>query len=896
LPAKRRSFFRIRIAPLGLRASLFVLTALAVLPALLYSLWLCADARDEATKNERQRAAAVLSMLTARQANLVAQTKTLLMTLARSPVVLGPDRAACEAYLAGLLEEFPRYVTFGVMDAEGWLGCSAIKHAQPLNLADRPWFAKARADGFAVGEHQVSRLTGKVTVNFAYPAVAPDQSRHVVAAAVDLDWLAGEIQGLPLPAETTFTLFDAKGAILVHLPEAAPGYDVPVLADLARNPAGGEVELPDTANEKTFLTYAPLPGTDDGLFAAIGIEPRRALAPANDMLARHLIGVALVLLTGFVATWLGGEALVLRSARALGQATRRLAQGDLSARAGLPPGPGELRELGASFDAMAGRIESDMCLRQEAEAALRANCQMRDTLFLAFPNPVFHKDVEGRYLGVNEAFARDILGRPREAVLGRTLAELLDSIPPELAEIYQANDASLLASGGVQRYEAPVRCADGAIREFHFSKAAYRDSDDRVIGLVGVMLDITRLRDYERDLRRRLAHNAAVAELSKAVIARMNSVEVFTRLVLAKARELTESPHGFVSTLDRKTGDMVARTRTDMFPAQSGDQEEDRRVVFARSPEGRFAGLWGHALTTLCPFYSNEPASHPSTRGTPEEHIPIVRFLAAPAVFEGELMGQIALANAPRPYTDEDLEAVVELARLLAVALIRGRLEQGLRDSLREKEVMLREIHHRVKNNLHSISGLLELQAGQFSDPVLREAFEETRDRIASMAQVHAEVYASGDFSAIDLIAHARGLCLRLLSRLGRGRDIGVSVSGTDIRCSLDQAIPVSLVLSELVTNSFRHAFTGRSSGTIRVLVGTHGDMATLTVADDGVGLPDGFDLNAPAGLGLVLATGLASQLRGALSARSEGGASFVLRFPGQGSATAPTGPAVQVL
>lgn len=874
---------------LGLRASLFVLTALAVLPALVYSLWLCADAREEATNSERLRAAGALSTLTARQANLVVQTKTLLRVLSQSSRLHGPERSTCDAYLAGQLREFPQYVTFGVVDAQGWLVCSAVSHPEPLNLSDRPWFAKALAEGFAVGGYQIGRLTKKASVNFALAVeTAPDRSRDVVVAALGLDWLAAEIRNLPVPPDATFTLFDAKGAVLAHYPETAPGYAVADLAGLARQPAGGGVALFDAANEKTLFTYAPLLGTDGGLFAAIGVRYRRILAPADTMLVHHLVGVALVLLIGFLATWFGGAVLVLRPARALGRATGKLAEGDLSARAGLPAGPGELYALGASFDAMAARLEADAVRRREAETALRSNCQLLDTLFQAFPNPVFHKDVNGRYQGVNDAFARDLLGLPREAVIGRTMDELQGSIPKELAALYRGRDESLFASGGVQRYEAPVRCADGSIREFHLSKAVYRDSDNRVLGLVGVMLDISRLKDYERDLTRRLARNAAVAELSKAVIARMDSIETFTRLVLAKARELTDSAHGFVASLDRKTGGMVAHTLTDMCPPQCLVEGANRRVIFPRNADGRFNALWGHALNTLAPFYTNDPDGHPAIRGTPAGHIRIRCYMAAPAVFEGELVGQIALANASRPYTDEDLEALVELARLLAVALYRGRVEQGLRDSLREKEAMLREIHHRVKNNLHTISGLLDLQAGQFDDPALRRAFEDTRNRIASMAQAHAAVYASGDLAAINLTEHARNLALRLLGRLGRGRDIGLSVTGDSVPCSLEQAVPASLVVNELVANCFRHAFAGRESGTIRILVGQREGLVSLTVSDDGIGLPEGFDLTRPTGLGLVLATGLAGQLGGTLSARNIGGAAFVLRFPTQGPDIAP--------
>ena len=878
----RLSGFRYRWVPLGLRASLWWLAGLAVLPSLIYSLWLCADARTQATENERLHAIAALDTIAVRQANLVAETRTLLVALAQNPVITGSDMAACNAYLSGLLEDFPRYVTIGVIGADGWLGCSAIPPAAPVQLADRSWYRKARETGeFAVGEYQISRLTGKATVNFAYPLPGADpRQRRVVAAAVDLDWLVADLHTLSLPREATFCLFDAQGEVLAKLPASAPSWAADTLRDLADRSGGGQASLLDATGQAILLTYAPLPATTSSLYAAIGYPRQAALAPVNAMLARHLLGVALAVVLASLATWIGGESLVLRPVRALAKATKALTEGDLSARAGLPPGPGELRELAAGFDAMAERIERDTARRREAEGALRANCELLDSLFAAFPNPVFHKDVQGRYQGCNLAFAQDILGLPREVVIGRTLESLGASIPPALATIYHDMDMSLIASGGVQHYEAPVRCADGVIREFHLSKAVYRDADGTVSGLVGVMLDISPLKDYERDLTRRLARSAALAELSKAVIARMDSIDAFTRLVLAKARELTDSAQGFVASIDPVTGEMVSHTLTDIFPDQCPVQGENRRISLPRNAQGRYDSIWGEALNTLTPFYSNDPVRRGIDPNQPQVQVAIERLLAAPAVFKGELVGQIALANAPRPYTDEDRDTVVELARLLAVALFRGRLEEGLRASLREKEVMLREIHHRVKNNLQAISSLLGLQADQIAERSLLAAFTETRNRIASMAQVHAELYASDDFAAIDLTEHARGLARRLLGVLGQGRDIGVSVSGPAVRLSLEQAIAASLVLNELVTNCFRHAIAGSGPGTIRIGIKADGGQVTVTVRDDGVGLPSGFDLANPSGLGLTLATGLAGQLAGSLTATNDGGAMFVLRFP----------------
>ncbi len=209
---------------------------------------------------------------------------------------------------------------------------------------------------------------------------------------------------------------------------------------------------------------------------------------------------------------------------------------------------------------------------------------------------------------------------------------------------------------------------------------------------------------------------------------------------------------------------------------------------------------------------------------------------------------------------------------------------QSLQASLREKETLLKEIHHRVKNNMAVISSLLALQGNRVADPALRSMFEESRQRIRSMALVHEKLYASTDLSRIDLAGYVRSL----VNGLGTiyqtpGKTIEVGVDVGDVLLDVDAAVPCGLILNELVTNALKYAFAGRDRGEISVSFTKAGNACTLTVKDDGVGFPAGFDpLNSDT-LGLKIVEVLAGQLDGSVRFSFDAGTEVVVTFPGHG-------------
>jgi PAS domain S-box-containing protein len=222
----------------------------------------------------------------------------------------------------------------------------------------------------------------------------------------------------------------------------------------------------------------------------------------------------------------------------------------------------------------------------------------------------------------------------------------------------------------------------------------------------------------------------------------------------------------------------------------------------------------------------------------------------------------------------------------------RKRAQQRIEKALEEKTVLLNELHHRVKNNLQMISSLLSLQAANVDDPRLREVLNESQNRVKAMGLTHQLLYEHKDFSRVDLGEYLGRLAQLVLSAY-RARSgpvaLQLALPTESLYVGLERAIPCGLVVNELVTNSFKHAFPGERSGTITITLAAAGDHEIeLSVRDDGIGLPADFDLDAVRSLGLRLVSLLAEQLNAAMTMAREGGCGFSLRF-GVAQTAAPT-------
>jgi PAS domain S-box-containing protein len=212
----------------------------------------------------------------------------------------------------------------------------------------------------------------------------------------------------------------------------------------------------------------------------------------------------------------------------------------------------------------------------------------------------------------------------------------------------------------------------------------------------------------------------------------------------------------------------------------------------------------------------------------------------------------------------------------------RKRTEEHLRSSLEEKEVLLREIHHRVKNNLQVITSLLSLQGEYLKDEEMLKIMRESQHRVRSMALIHEKIYHSHNLAEVDFGDYTRELVSQLVRSYAASREsVQMHIRADSVSLGVDRAIPCGIVVNELVTNALKYAFPGGRTGRIDVeLRSVSAGLIRLTVRDDGVGFPAGFDAQNARTLGLTLVSMLAEQLQGELAfPRQESGVEVVLTF-----------------
>ena len=206
--------------------------------------------------------------------------------------------------------------------------------------------------------------------------------------------------------------------------------------------------------------------------------------------------------------------------------------------------------------------------------------------------------------------------------------------------------------------------------------------------------------------------------------------------------------------------------------------------------------------------------------------------------------------------------------------------EEKLRRSLVEKELLLKEIHHRVKNNMQIISSLINLQSGYLKDETAKDALKESQVRIMSMAMIHENLYRSGNLSGINFKDYANHLIKNLFHTYNVSLEkIKINITAPDIFLNIDTAIPCGLIINELLTNSIKHAFPEGTKGQISIKMEQDQDQYYLTVSDNGIGIPIELDIQKTETLGLLLVNSLVGQLDGNLEISQENGTAFYITF-----------------
>lgn len=210
----------------------------------------------------------------------------------------------------------------------------------------------------------------------------------------------------------------------------------------------------------------------------------------------------------------------------------------------------------------------------------------------------------------------------------------------------------------------------------------------------------------------------------------------------------------------------------------------------------------------------------------------------------------------------------------------RRQAEEALKIALQEKVILLKEIHHRVKNNLAVVSSILGLQSRQVQDKTTLEVFKECRNRVKAMAKIHTNLYQSDDFSRVDFGSYIGDLTNDLfLAYRVNPEAVTLTKHIDSLALDINNAIPLGLLLNELLSNTLKYAFPEGREGLIRIALRNENDYIRLTVADDGIGFPEDIDFTNTKSLGLQLVMALVQQLKGTINLKREQGTEFTVKF-----------------
>jgi len=332
-------------------------------------------------------------------------------------------------------------------------------------------------------------------------------------------------------------------------------------------------------------------------------------------------------------------------------------------------------------------------------------------------------------------------------------------------------------------------------------------------------------------------------------------------------------------------------SRTIALKAYTGDTPDLLRNLPRSWAEDKPGGLGpaGRAIRSGAPVVVNDPATDPTLLSVADEvrQAGIASGVYLPLKDAGRPFGVLALYSSPGPPANVDeVKLLGELADNLSFGIfsLRSRRERekadaALRASMGEQQALLKEVHHRVKNNMQVITSLLRLEANRIDDGATKSVLKDMQNRIQSMAVLHEMLYRTGNFAQVDLGPYLQQVATQLARALSRRPgQITLHMEVVSVGVDLDQAIPCGLIVNELVSNAFKHAFPdGRTGGVwVESKVLSSGELS-LRVKDDGIGLPAGLDATQSKSLGLQLVSDLARQLQGRMAVGP--GSSFEVSF-----------------
>ena len=484
-------------------------------------------------------------------------------------------------------------------------------------------------------------------------------------------------------------------------------------------------------------------------------------------------------------------------------------------------------------------IFRDVSERKQQEQALREEKEFTEVVLNSLPGVFYVLDKQGNVVRFNEN-AIDVFGVPADDIIGRSAVEFVhesdqEKVPQEIERVLEE---------GYRVFELTLKTAGGSTAIYQFN--AERIVQNEQTYIIGTGLDITKKKELEDKLSSLLQEEHT--QRKKAEADRDKLKEMFEEAPSPKC--LLEGPelrYVIANKAYRQVvgqEDIVGKCITDVVPELK---------------EQGYIDLLEKVYRTGEPYLGNEERIHvdKDNDGAKQEYV--FNMLLAPLFDEnGEVYGIFV----------EALDYSEQIA-----------YQQQLKESLKEKVTLLAEIHHRVKNNLAIVTSMMQLQAMETEDTNLQGALRVAQQRIHAIATIHELLYGSESLSHLDFGENIKQLLHNLGEIYGSGKQIAIDLQVDQIPMNINQAIPCALIVNEVVTNAYKHAFDHQEEGEIAVDIHEEDENVVVLITDNGGGIPDNVKQGDLSTIGMTLINLLKQQLEGEVHFSNKNGTQFKLAF-----------------
>ena len=472
------------------------------------------------------------------------------------------------------------------------------------------------------------------------------------------------------------------------------------------------------------------------------------------------------------------------------------------------------------------QLQREIIERTKAEKELRHSKQYARSIIDSSLDMIVATDID---FNINEfnAAAEETFGYEKEEVFGKSISMLFSD------ELEMEKVLGRIQEKGALANEIINRKKDGTFFISFLSASVLKNEKGDVVGAMGVSRDITAIKKAEEELRLSEERHRAIYDQAYIGIARIAKMG---RFLLVNER--------LCSMLGYTAEELYRKTFY-----QLGVQSEVEESLVD----------WDQLLSGKIKNFSREQTYVRSS---------------------GDLLSANVTVSLVRDSNNNPNYFVAVFEDITE----RKEYESQLEESIKEKEVLLKEVHHRVKNNMQVISSILNLQSSYIDDETALSILRESQDRIKSMSFVHESLYQSKTLSEVNFSEYIQNIARNLFHSYGRPEGgINLTFDLEEVYLNLDTSIPCGLIINEVVSNSLKYAFKDRERGIVNIAFSkTKDDKLKLIIADDGIGLPDKFDIENAETLGLQLVTTLITQIGGVLEIDTSSGTKFSIVFKEQ--------------